>query len=123
MPICVAATIVPAGERPVLALGTPGSYGILQTQAQALVQYVDFGLPLQQAIEAPRARLTDGRAVLLESRVDPKVHDALRARGHGLSSGPDWTMKVGGMQGVARDADGTFTGGCDPRRDGYVVPA
>ena len=62
--------------------------------------------------------------LLLESRVDPKVHDELRARGHGLSSGPDWTMKVGGMQGVAVDPEtGTFTGGCDPRRDGYCVPA
>ena len=123
MPICVAPSIVTQDDRPVLALGTPGSYGILQTQPQALVQYVDFGLPLQQAIEAPRARLTDGRAVLLESRVEAKVHEELRARGHGLTSGPDWTMKVGGMQGVAADADGTFTGGCDPRRDGYVVPA
>ena len=50
-----------ADGKPVLALGTPGSYGILQTQAQAMVQYVDFGLPLQEAIEAPRARLWDGR--------------------------------------------------------------
>src|SRR6266849_4702017 len=104
MPICVAPSIVTQDDKPVLALGTPGSYGILQTQAQAIVQYVDFGLPLQQAIEAPRARLTDGRAVLLESRVESKVHEELRARGHGLSSGPDWTMKVGGMQGVAVDA-------------------
>ena len=70
MPICVAPSIVTQDDRPVMALGTPGSYGILQTQAQAIVQYVDFGLPLQQAIEAPRARLTDGRAVLLESRVE-----------------------------------------------------
>jgi gamma-glutamyltranspeptidase/glutathione hydrolase len=123
MPICVAPSIVTQDEKPVLALGTPGSYGILQTQAQAIVQYVDFGLPLQQAIEAPRARLTDGRSVLLESRVESKVHEELRARGHALSSGPDWTMKVGGMQGVAADDAGTFTGGCDPRRDGYVVPA
>jgi gamma-glutamyltranspeptidase/glutathione hydrolase len=123
MPICVAPSIVTQDEKPVLALGTPGSYGILQTQAQAIVQYVDFGLPLQQAIEAPRARLTDGRAVLLESRVESKVHEELRARGHALSSGPDWTMRVGGMQGVAVDDAGTFTGGCDPRRDGYVVPA
>lgn len=123
MPICVAPSIVTDGGRPVLALGTPGSYGILQTQAQAMVQYVDFGLPLQQAIEAPRARLTDGREVLLESRVDASVRDELRSRGHDLTNGPDWTMKVGGMQGVAVDAHGTFTGGCDPRRDGYVVPA
>ena len=110
------------GDTPVLALGTPGSYGILQTQPQAFVQYVDFGLPLHQAIEAPRARLTDGRAVLLESRVDADVRAALRTRGHDLSDGPDWTMKVGGMQGVALK-DGTYTGGCDPRRDGYCVPA
>ncbi|WP_421996627.1 gamma-glutamyltransferase family protein [Reyranella sp.] len=123
MPICVAPSIVTQGDRPVLALGTPGSYGILQTQAQAMVQYVDFGLPLQQAIEAPRARLTDGRAVLLESRVDAEVRTELRSRGHDLSAGPDWTWTVGGMQAVARDESGTFTGGCDPRRDGYCVPA
>ena len=56
-----------------LALGTPGSYGILQTQAQALVQYLDFGLPLQEAIEAPRARLLGRPAV--------QVGEARRARG------------------------------------------
>ena len=124
MPVCVAPSIVTQDGKPVLALGTPGSYGILQTQPQAFVQYVDFGLPLQQAIEAPRARLTDGRAVLLESRVDRHVNDDLRQRGHDLVSGPEWTMRVGGMQGVAVDpASGTLTGGCDPRRDGYCVPA
>jgi gamma-glutamyltranspeptidase/glutathione hydrolase len=32
-------------------------------------------------------------------------------------------MKVGGMQGVAVDPETrSFTGGCNPRRDGYVVP-
>jgi gamma-glutamyltranspeptidase / glutathione hydrolase len=32
-------------------------------------------------------------------------------------------MKVGGMHAVRRDpATGVMTGGCDPRRDGYVVP-
>ena len=70
------------------------------------------------------ARLTDGRAVFLESRVEPAVRAELRERGHDVTSGPDWTMKVGGMQGVAVDpATGSFTGGCDPRRDGYCVPA
>jgi len=108
----------------VMALGTPGSYGILQTQPQAFVQYVDFGLPIQQAIEAPRGRLTDGPDVLLESRLTADVQSELRKRGHNVTSGPDWTMKVGGMQGVAIDpATGIMTGGCDPRRDGYCVPA
>jgi gamma-glutamyltranspeptidase / glutathione hydrolase len=124
MPICVAPSIVTEDDKPVLALGTPGSYGILQTQAQAMVQYVDFGLPLQQAIEAPRARLTDGRVVMLEGRIDATVQEELRARGHDLTRGPEWTWRVGGMQGVAVDPlSGFFTGGSDPRRDGYCVPA
>jgi len=61
--------------------------------------------------------------VLVESRVDGDVHEALRQRGHDVISGPDWTMKVGGMQGVAVDPKtGILIGGCDPRRDGYCVP-
>ena len=52
------------------------------------------------------------------------MHAELRKRGHDVTTGPDWTMKVGGMQGVAVDpATGSFIGGCDPRRDGYCVPA
>jgi len=124
LPMCMAPSIVTENDAPILALGTPGSYGILQTQPQALVQYLDFGLPLQQAIEAPRARLSDGTDVLLEARLEPDVRAELTRRGHTVTTGPDWTMKVGGMQGVAVDpATGVFTGGCDPRRDGYCVPA
>jgi gamma-glutamyltranspeptidase/glutathione hydrolase len=124
LPMCMAPSIVTKDDAPVLALGTPGSYGILQTQPQALVHYLDFGLPLQQAIEAPRARLTDGAEALLEARIGADVHAELRERGHAVTTGPDWTWKVGGMQGVAVDPEtGVFTGGCDPRRDGYCVPA
>ena len=122
LPICMAPTIATLDGKPVLALGTPGSYGILQTQAQAFVQYLDFGLPLQDAIEAPRARLWDGRFVQVEGRVAPGVVAALKQRGHGAESFLDWTMKVGGMQAVALDpATGVMTGAADPRRDGYAV--
>jgi gamma-glutamyltranspeptidase/glutathione hydrolase len=49
---------------------------------------------------------------------------ALRARGHEIELGDAYTMKTGGMQGIAIDpATGRKVGGCDPRRDGYVVPA
>lgn len=119
--VCMAPSIVTRNDKPVLALGTPGGFSIPQTQPQAFVQYVDYGLPLQAAIEAPRAYLRDGRGGLLESRIDAKVHQELRARGHELTSAPDW--KLGGMQAVAADpTTGIYTGGCDPRRDGYVVP-
>jgi gamma-glutamyltranspeptidase/glutathione hydrolase len=107
----------------VLALGTPGSYGICQTQAQALVQYKDFGLPLQDAIDAPRARLFDGRRVLVEGRIPAATIAALRERGHDAESSADWiVMEVGSMQGIAIDpATGAATGAADSRRDGYVA--
>ena len=122
LPICMSPSISTIDGAPVLALGTPGSYGILQTQVQALVQYIDFGLPLQDAIAAPRARLWDGRFVQVEGRVPPAVIAALRARGHDAQSFFDWTMKVGGMQAVAVDpATGVMTGAADPRRDSYAI--
>jgi gamma-glutamyltranspeptidase/glutathione hydrolase len=122
LPMCMAPTISLRDGKPVLALGTPGSYGILQTQAQAMVQYVDYGRPLQDAIEQPRARLWDGRVVQPETRIAPDVLKTLSARGHAIQPGEAWTMKVGGMQAVALDpATGLMTGACDPRRDGYVA--
>ncbi len=124
LPMCMAPGIATREGAACLALGTPGSYGILQTQPQALVQYVDFGLKLQAAIEAPRTRLMDGREAHVEARVATDVRAALAARGHEVMPTPDWTMKVGGMQAVARDpVTGALTGACDPRRDGYVATA
>jgi gamma-glutamyltranspeptidase/glutathione hydrolase len=108
---------------PELALGTPGSYGILQTQAQALVHYTDFTLPLQHAIEAPRMRLWDGNKVELENRIDATVVAGLRGMGHDASAfSTPWTMRVGGLQAIQRDAGtGLLTGAADPRRDGYAI--
>ena len=40
-----------------LSIGTPGSYGILQTQPQMLLNVLEFGLNVQEAIEAPRVRV------------------------------------------------------------------
>ncbi|WP_342361839.1 gamma-glutamyltransferase family protein [Terrarubrum flagellatum] len=123
LPMCMSPSISTRGGKAVLALGTPGSYGIMQTQTQAMVQHLDFGLPLQEAIEAPRARLWDGRFIQAENRVAPETIAELRKRGHEIEAfDVGWTMKCGGMQAVAIDPDtGVMTGAADPRRDGYVV--
>jgi len=120
----MAPSIATRNGRPVLALGTPGSYGICQTQPQALVQYVDFGLGIQEAIEAPRARLWDGRRVQVESRIQADIVAALCKRGHAAEATAAWTPGVGGMHGIAiNPATDVMTGGCDPRRDGFVAAA
>jgi gamma-glutamyltranspeptidase/glutathione hydrolase len=124
LPVCMAPSVSLRDGRPVLALGTPGSYGILQTQVQVMVQYLDYGLGLQEAIEQPRARLWDGRLVEPETRFEPAVLETLARRGHKIRPAGDWTMRVGGMQAISIDpVSGLMTGGCDPRRDGYVTTA
>ncbi len=122
LPICMAPSISTLDGKPVLALGTPGSYGILQTQVQALVQVLDFGLPVQAAIEAPRARLLDGRRVVIEPRLDEAIVSQLVGRGHAVERTAAWSMMVGGMQAVAIDPKtGAKTAAADPRRDGYAI--
>ncbi|MDB5377323.1 MAG: hypothetical protein JWR00_1769 [Rubritepida sp.] len=123
--MCMSPSISTIGGRPTLALGTPGSYGILQTQPQAMVSHLDFGLEIQAAIDAPRARLWDGRLVEIENRVAPEVFDALRERGHDAQPFPTpFTMRVGGMQAIRRDpGTGRLSGAADPRRNGAVAVA
>ena len=123
--MCMAPTISTRDGQPCLALGTPGSYGILQTQAQAFVSHLDFELGLQAAIDAPRARLWDGRLVEIENRVAPEVLAALRELGHDARAFPSaFTMRVGGMQAIARDPrTGCLSGAADPRRNGAAMAA
>ena len=124
MALCLAPSISTRDSKGVLALGTPGSYGILQTQVQAMVGHVDFGLDLQAAIDMPRARLWDGRAVYLERRIPHHVCRQLSDRGHDVNLLPEFSWRAGGMHAVARDpASGALTGAADSRRDGAAIPA
>ena len=122
--MCLAPSISTRDGKGILALGTPGSYGILQTQVQAMVGYVDFGLDIQAAIEMPRARLWDGKQIYLERRVPHPVCAELSALGHDVALLPDYSWRTGGMQAVSRDPDsGALAGAADSRRDGAIIPA
>jgi gamma-glutamyltranspeptidase/glutathione hydrolase len=115
----------------VLAIGTPGGEGIGQTQLQAIVNVLDFGMPIQEAIEAPRFILDaepnfykPGAAitVAMERRVAAATRERLQAMGHTIRALPEFTAAVGGMQGILVDQKkGTMAAGADPRRAGYAV--
>ena len=114
--------IVSEHGRPILGIGTPGSFGILQTTLQMLLNSLDFGMNVQAAIEAPRVRAFEGTLVDAESRISADTLEGLRARGHDINLLDGWTWKVGGGHGVAIDpGSGVLTGGADPRRDGASV--
>ncbi|MEM7115289.1 MAG: gamma-glutamyltransferase [Chloroflexota bacterium] len=104
-------------------LGTPGSYGILQTTPQMIMNIIDHGMNIQAAIEAPRAKATSpGLVVDAEQRIAPEVLAELEAMGHEISLIEDFSMMVGGGQGIQVDSEsGAFMGGADPRRDGYAL--
>jgi gamma-glutamyltranspeptidase/glutathione hydrolase len=115
----------------VMAIGTPGGESIGQTQFQGILNVLDFGLDIQEAIEAPRIRVDPkpnfykpGAAMTLavESRVPADVIEALKAKGHQLLLLPDYTAGTGGMQGILINAaTGTMSAGADPRRAGYAI--
>jgi gamma-glutamyltranspeptidase/glutathione hydrolase len=105
-----------------LSIGTPGSYGILQTTPQMLLNVVEFGMTVQEAIEAPRVRVYRDRLVDAEGRIPPETRQALAGLGHQVNVIDDWSWVVGGGQGIRRDPEsGALQGGADPRRDGYAL--
>ena len=110
--------------------GTPGGETIGQTEFQVLVNLLDFGLPVQQAIEAPRLALDaepnfykPGAAITvqIESRVPAATIEALKAMGHTVRILPGWGS-LGHMQVIGVDPrTGAMTAGADPRRTGYAM--
>jgi gamma-glutamyltranspeptidase/glutathione hydrolase len=109
----------------VLSIGTPGSFGILQTTPQMILNHLEFGLDIQEAIEAPRVRVYRDRLLDVEARMPEGLRASLAARGHQvnvLDEHGGWSWVVGGAHGIARDPDsGALTGGADPRRDGVAI--
>ena len=105
-----------------MAIGTPGSFGILQTTPQMIANVLDHGYNIQAAIEAPRFRVFAGTELHLEGRFPEEVRADLAALGHGVKSIEDWSWSVGGGHGILIDPDtGARYGGADPRRDGVAL--
>ena len=99
------------------ALGLPGGKRIFPSAMQALINLIDHGMTLQEAVEAPRL-WTEGPVLELEDTFPEIILRALRLRGHELSVLPH---VAGGMNGIAFDDDGTMTGAACWRADGAGV--
>lgn len=103
-------------------IGTPGSHGIMETSPQFMSNLMHFEMTVQAAIEAPRVRPQEANRVIAEGRIGDNVLDGRVRRGHAIDRQPDFSTAFGGAQGIMIDPDGgTFSGGADPRRDGYAV--
>jgi gamma-glutamyltranspeptidase / glutathione hydrolase len=112
-------TIVLRDGQPFMALGTPGGKRIFAAVTQAILNVIDHGMTLQEAVEAPRV-WTQGAALELETAFPnlEELRAALGALGHETLP----VLKVaGGMNGVLRDAEGMLHGAACWRADGVPL--
>ena len=103
--------------KPAYALGLPGGLRIFPSVMQALVNLIDHGMTVQEAVEAPRV-WTQGHALEVEAGFSPDVFAALRDRGHDVASVPN---VGGGMSAIRFGDDGTLEGAACWRADGTPV--
>lgn len=103
--------------KPVFALGLPGGVRIFGSAMQAVLNLVDHGMSLQEAVEAPRV-WSQGQAAEIEQKVPETVRDAVAAKGHPVQT---VASVAGGMCAIGFAPDGMMTGAACWRADGTAI--
>ncbi|MFE3599423.1 gamma-glutamyltransferase [Streptomyces sp. NPDC059142] len=102
-------------DKPVLAVGSPGGATIITTVLQTLTGTLDRGLPLVEAIAAPRASQRNTAATELEPGLwESPVRQRLEALGHTFTQNPE----IGAATGVQRLPDGRWLAAAEKVRRG-----
>jgi gamma-glutamyltranspeptidase/glutathione hydrolase len=123
VPSMMAPTMVLRDGEVELALGSAGSNRIRSAILQTVVRAVEQGLPVAEAVRAPRLHFEQG-VVQAEPGIDVLALELLEAAGTPVARWPEINLFFGGVQAVARDPrTGALSGGGDPRRGGAVATA
>ncbi|GHD01250.1 gamma-glutamyltranspeptidase [Streptomyces violarus] len=103
-------------DRPVVALGSPGGATIITTVLQTLTGFVDRGLPLVDAIAAPRASQRNAAQTELEPGLydNAELRKELEAIGHSFKRNPE----IGAATGVQRLPGGKWLAAAETVRRG-----
>jgi gamma-glutamyltranspeptidase/glutathione hydrolase len=110
-------------ERPRLVVGSAGSIRLRGAIMQIVVNVVHHGMPVEEAIAAPRVHVDNGQ-VHCEGGCDPAELDRLESLGYELIRWRRQNLYFGGVSAVERCDDGSLAAAGDPRRGGHgiVVP-
>jgi gamma-glutamyltranspeptidase/glutathione hydrolase len=111
-------TIVFEGERPVMTLGAPGGAWIGPAILQVLLNVLDFGMSMQEAVTAPRFSATSD-AIDISNRIPRVVQRELEAMGYEVRRSA-LSYPFAAPHGITMWG-GVLEGGADPQRDGYVA--
>lgn len=108
-------TVVLKHGQPVLAVGSPGGATIITTVLQTLLGHLDRGLPLVDAIAAPRASQRNAAQTEVEPALyDSKLRTELEQLGHSFKENPE----IGAATGVQRLTDGRWLAAAEKVRRG-----
>jgi gamma-glutamyltranspeptidase/glutathione hydrolase len=130
--ITLTPTLVLKDGKPFMVLSTPGGDNQDQTLIQVLLNIVEFGMNVQEAVEAPRfqtlhlvSSFDDHRfnpgVLNLEDRIAKEVRDNLASRGHKVEMQPAFGNPSAPTV-VKFDSDSrVIEAGADPRRGRYAV--
>ncbi len=110
----MAPTIVLSDGEPWLALGSPGGATIITTVTPVLTGYVDRGLPLVDAIAAPRLSSRNGTEQAEPALLASTAGSTLLRQGHVLAP----VDEIGAATAIRVRADGTFTAAAETTRRG-----
>ena len=119
----MAPLIVFKEDQPFLALGSPGGARIFSSLTQIILNVIEFGMSLDEAVEAPRffsySEAGKAASIEVESRFPDEVLQVLRMMGHEVDVLKAYDKHFGGAQGIMiLRPEGILHGGADSRRDG-----
>ncbi|MCI0494681.1 gamma-glutamyltransferase [candidate division KSB1 bacterium] len=117
----IAPTIILKDGKPFMSLGTPGGTRIISALSQIIMNVIDFGMSMDDAIEAPRVHCLT-KILHVEGRIDQQVIETLKSMGHKIELHPNFDNYFGGAQGILLDSKShRLFGGADSRRDGVAI--
>jgi gamma-glutamyltranspeptidase/glutathione hydrolase len=115
----IAPTIVLRDGKPFLALGSPGGASIITTVAQVLVNRLDFGMTLPEAIAAPRVSQRNSATTQTEAGfLGTPEAAALQARGQAFTVSTGTAAEIGAATGIEFLDRGAALAAAEPVRRG-----
>jgi gamma-glutamyltranspeptidase/glutathione hydrolase len=114
----MAPTIAFKDGKPAFTIGSPGGATIITTVLQTIVNHVDFGMPMDQAIAAPRLSQRNEKSTEIEPGFAGTSQAlALQAFGHTWQATPA-PEEIGAANAIVFNADGTVTAASESVRHG-----
>ena len=124
-------TLIPSmafrNSKPEIIFGTMGGDGQPQIHLQVYTNLINYGMNIQQAIEAPRwihgrGLPDEPEGLHMEGRYSLTLMEEMKERGHPVSVFPDWDKMMGYAQGIVINREnGLLMGGADPRADSASI--